>query len=87
MVQHELTQVWALGQLQDLHLVLLGQLVGRKLLLLLADMVGLKQRGKNWEAVACIQAGIITVCIDACTSCWCSFWEGGEQPDRIWPDS
>lgn len=76
--QIELTKVWALGQLQDLHLVLLGQLVGCKLLLLLAHMIGLKQGGEDWEAISCIQARIIAVCVDACTSPWCLSWEGGE---------
>ncbi len=62
------TQVRPFGQLLDLNLVLLSQLVGRKLLLLLADMVGLKHGGENREAIAGIQSGIIAVRIDSCNS-------------------
>lgn len=53
-------------QAMQLLLVLVRQLVGRELVLPLADVVGLYHRREHREAVLDIERGIIAVGVDAC---------------------
>lgn len=76
---HPLSNSFLFGQLVDGPDVFVSETGHCHLVILLANVVGLDDCGKNWEPIGCVQGSIVVIAVHSCQLLGEGGREGGER--------